>query len=98
MLVVSDYIHAHLDEDVSLEDLANVGCISKFHFLRLFKIAFDKTPYQFINEERVRRGRRMIQHTKFSINEIAHSLGFSNASSFSRMFFNQTGAYPTQLR
>ena len=98
MLVVSDYIYAHLDEDVSLEDLAIVGCISKFHFLRLFKIAFDKTPYQFINEERVRRGRRMIQHTKFSINEIAHSLGFSNASSFSRMFFNQTGAYPTQLR
>jgi AraC family transcriptional regulator len=98
MMVVSDYIHAHLDEDLSLEELANVGCISKFHFLRLFKIAFDKTPYQFINEERVRKGRRMIQHTRFTINEIAHSLGFSNPSSFSRMFFNQTGVYPTQLR
>jgi len=98
MLIVSDYIHTNLNGDLSLEELANVGCISKFHFLRLFKIAFNKTPYQFINEERVRKGKGMIQHTTFSINEIAHSLGFSNPSSFSRMFFNQTGAYPTQLR
>jgi AraC family transcriptional regulator len=98
MLIVSDYIHANLNDDLSLEELANVGCISKFHFLRLFKIAFAKTPYQFINDERVRKGRRMIQQTSFSINEIAHSLGFSNPSSFSRMFYNQTGVYPTQLR
>jgi AraC family transcriptional regulator len=98
MLLVSDYIHTNLNRDLSLDELASVGCISKFHFLRLFKIAFNKTPYQFINEERVRRGKGMIERTNVSINEIAHSLGFTNASSFSRMFFNQTGAYPTQLR
>jgi AraC family transcriptional regulator len=98
MLIVSDYIHTHLNEDLSLEQLANVGCFSKFHFLRLFKIAFNKTPYQFINEERVRMGRQMIERTRISINEIAHSLGFMNPSSFSRMFFNHTGLYPTQLR
>jgi AraC family transcriptional regulator len=98
MLIVSDYIHAHVSEDLSLEQLASVGCFSKFHFLRLFKIAFNKTPYQFINEERVRLGRQMIECTRVGINEIAHSLGFTNPSSFSRMFFNQTGLYPTQLR
>lgn len=98
MLLVSDYIHTNLNKELSLDELATVGCISKFHFLRLFKIAFNKTPYQFINEERVRRGKGMIQKTDFSIHEIAHALGFVNASSFSRMFFNQTGAYPTQLR
>ena len=98
MLNVSDYIHAHLNEDLSLEQLASIGCFSKFHFLRLFKIAFNKTPYQFINEERVRMGRQMIERTRIGINEIAHSLGFTNPSSFSRMFFNQTGLYPTQLR
>jgi AraC family transcriptional regulator len=98
MLIVSDYIHTHLHEDLSLEQLASVGCLSKFHFLRLFKIAFNKTPYQFINEERVRMGRQMIERTRISINEIAYSLGFMNPSSFSRMFFNHTGLYPTQLR
>ena len=98
MLLVADYIYSHLNEDLSLEQLANVGCISKFHFLRLFKLAFNKTPYQFINEERVRIGRNMIERSKAGINEIAYSLGFANASSFSRMFYNQTGSYPTQLR
>jgi AraC family transcriptional regulator len=98
MLIVSDYIHAHLNEDLSLEQLASIGCFSKFHFLRLFKIAFNKTPYKFINEERVVMGRQMIERTRLGINEIAHSLGFTNPSSFSRMFFNQTGLYPTQLR
>lgn len=98
MLLVADYIYSHLNEDLSLEQLANVGCFSKFHFLRLFKLAFNKTPYQFINEERVRIGRNMLERSKAGINEIAYSLGFANASSFSRMFYNQTGSYPTQLR
>jgi AraC family transcriptional regulator len=98
MLIVTDYIHGHLNEDLSLEQLANVGCFSKFHFLRLFKIAFNKTPYQFINEERVRLGKKMIERSALGINEIAYSLGFANPSSFSRMFYNQTGSYPTQLR
>jgi len=98
MLIVTDYIHTHLHEDLSLQQLASVGCFSKFHFLRLFKIAFNKTPYQFINEERVHMGRQMIERTTIGINEIAHSLGFTNPSSFSRMFFTQTGLYPTQLR
>jgi AraC family transcriptional regulator len=98
MLIVSDYIHTHLNEDLSLEQLASIGCFSKFHFLRLFKIAFNKTPYQYINEERVRMARQMIERTRAGINEIAYSLGFTNPSSFSRMFFNLTGVYPTQLR
>ena len=98
LLVVSDYIHAHLQGDLSLEELARVACLSKFHFLRLFKIAFDKTPYQFINEERVRKGQKLLRKSNLEVHEIAHVLGFNNSSSFSRMFYNQTGTYPTQLR
>jgi len=98
LLVVSDYIHAHPQGDLSLEKLARVACLSKFHFLRLFKIAFDKTPYQFINEERVRKGQELLKKSNLDIHEIAQALGFDNSSSFSRMFYNQTGAYPTQLR
>ena len=94
MLIVSDYIHTHLNEDLSLEQLANVGCLSKFHFLRLFKIAFNKTPYQFINEERVRMGRQMIERTRISINEIAYSLGFMNPSSFSQNVFQSHRIVP----
>lgn len=98
ILIVSDYIQSNLDKELSLDELAGIGCISKFHFLRLFKIAFNKTPYQFINEERVHRAIHQIRQSRISIREISRSLGFKNASSFSRMFFQQTGFYPTQLR
>jgi len=98
LILVTDYIHEHLHEDLSLEQLAGVGCLSKFHFLRLFKIAFDKTPAQFVNELRIRRGEQLIKNTRLEIHEIASELGFRNPSSFSRMFFQHAGVYPTQFR
>lgn len=98
LIIVTDYIHAHLQEDLSLEQLASVGCLSKFHFLRLFKIAFDKTPYQFVNELRMHKGEQLIKNTRLEIHEIATKLGFNDPSSFSRTFFHHTGVYPTEFR
>lgn len=98
LLHVTDYIHTHLDKDISLEQLSRIACLSKFHFLRLFKVAFQATPYQFINAERIRRAKKMMQHTTLEVQEVAKTLGYENASAFSRMFFRQVGLYPTQLR
>lgn len=98
LILVTDYIHEHLQEDLSLEHLACVACLSKFHFLRLFKVAFNKTPYQFINELRIRKGEQLIKNTRLEIHEIASELGFNNASTFSRTFFQHAGVYPTQFR
>jgi len=98
LLLVTDYIHEHLQEDLSLEQLAKVGCLSKFHFLRLFKVAFEKTPNQYVNELRMEKGEVLIRDTRLDIHEIALSLGYANASSFSRSFFNHLGVYPTQFR
>ena len=98
LLHVTDYIHTHLDKDISLEQLSRIACLSKFHFLRLFKVAFQTTPYQFINAERIRRAKKMMRHTTLEVRDVARTLGYENASAFSRMFFRQEGVYPTQLR
>lgn len=98
LLQVTDYIHTHLDKDISLEQLSRIACLSKFHFLRLFKVVFQATPYQFINAERIRRAKKMMQHTRLEVQDIARTLGYENASAFSRMFFRQVGVYPSQLR
>lgn len=98
LLHVTDYIHTHLDKDISLEQLSRIACLSKFHFLRLFKVAFRATPYQFINAERIRRAKKMMQHTRLEVQDIARTLGYENASAFSRMFFRHVGVYPSQLR
>lgn len=93
-----DYIYSNYDRDISLDDLARVACLSRFHFLRLFRIAFQKTPHQFINDVRVQRSKELLTRTNFDVKTISSAVGFASSSSFSRMFFRQTGTYPTQYR
>jgi AraC family transcriptional regulator len=95
LLLATDYIYSYFDQDLSLDELAAASCLSKFHFLRLFKIMYRKTPYQFINEVRVKKAQSLLKNSSLEVNEIASSLGFVNASSFSRMFYQQTGHYPS---
>jgi AraC family transcriptional regulator len=94
----TDYIYSNVDRDISLDTLSSISCLSKFHFLRLFKIAFEKTPYQFITEVKVRHATSLLMRTKLDVKEISRSLGFKDSSTFSRLYFNQTGHYPSQIR
>lgn len=98
LLIATDYIHSYYHQDITLEELAGVACLSKFHFLRLFKIAFQKTPHQFISEVKVQQAKTFLKRTGMEVSAIAKALGFDNTSSFSRMFYHQTGLYPSQYR
>jgi AraC family transcriptional regulator len=98
LMFSTDYIYSYYHKDISLDELAAVACLSKFHFLRLFKIAFNKTPHQFVNEVKVERSKQLLKGGKTEVSSIARSLGFQNTSSFSRMFYQQTGVYPTQFQ
>jgi AraC family transcriptional regulator len=98
LLRAVDYVHSYYDRELSLEEMASVACLSKFHFLRLFKIAFKKTPHQFISEVKINRAKNLLKTTTHDVVSIARTLGFDNSSTFSRMFYNQVGAYPTQFR
>ena len=98
LFLATDYIYTFYDQKITLEELAQACCLSKFHFLRLFKIAFNKTPYQFINEVRVHHAQQLLVKSKLEVKEIAHLTGFDSAATFSRMFHNQSGLYPSQFR
>ncbi|MFN3667564.1 MAG: helix-turn-helix domain-containing protein, partial [Sediminibacterium sp.] len=98
LILAVDYIHSYYDKDLTLGELASVSCFSKFHFLRLFKIVFNKTPYQFINEVKIQHAKSLLLHSQQDIISISRALGFRDASSFSRLFYNHTGLYPTQFR
>jgi AraC family transcriptional regulator len=98
LLFSTDYIHTFYDRDLSLDELARESCLSKFHFLRLFKITFGKTPYQFVAEVRAEKAKSLLKNSSTEVSVIAKSLGFKDSSSFSRMFFTQVGVYPSQFR
>jgi AraC family transcriptional regulator len=84
--------------EVSLDLLAAEACLSKYHFLRLFRTAFGLSPYQYIQHLRIEKARELLADTLISISDLAGLLGFDNSQSFSRLFFQKTGVYPTQYR
>lgn len=94
----TDFIYSSYDRQISLETLSRISCLSKFHFLRLFKLAFNQTPHQFINAVRIAKAKNLLKRSGLEVNSIGKLLGFKDASSFSRLFYNEVGVYPSSYR
>lgn len=93
-----DYLHAHTATAIDLDALAGTACLSKYHFLRLFKQAFGLSPYQYLQALRLKKAEHLLRHTRLPINEIAAALHFENSNSFSRLFLQRNKLYPSQYR
>jgi AraC family transcriptional regulator len=97
LMQVLDYIHAHLDQDIKLSDLAALLDISQFHFSHLFKQALGTSPYQYLLKQRVERAKQLLK-TERSIMEIALECGFNSHSHLSKQFRQLIGMTPTAYR
>lgn len=82
----------------SLEELAQIACLSKYHFLRMFRAAYGCTPHQFQLQLRVEKARALLAQTRLSVQAIAELLCFDEPASFSRLFRKKVGVYPSQYR
>jgi AraC family transcriptional regulator len=97
---VVDYIHANLDANLTLEQIAAAAHLSAYHFARQFKAATGMPPYQYVIARRVERARQLLQHggDESSLAEIALRAGFSDQSQFSNHFKRVAGVTPMQFR
>lgn len=91
---VVNYIHDHLDQDLTLETLAAIAHMSSSYFSRLFKQSTGLSPHQYVIQCRVDRGKQLLLQRKLSIAEIAYSLGFTHQSHFSHHFKRLVGHTP----
>ena len=82
----------------SLNDWAQVACMSRFHFLRLFKLVFRETPRQFLIRRRLEHASQSLRQSHESVLEIALSCGFETASHFSHSFRQHFGVSPQVWR
>ena len=97
LLRVLDYIDAHLGENFSLEELASVVSVSRFHFARLFRASTGMSPMAFLLRTRVERARSLPVEADSSIAETAAALGFFDQSHFTRTFRRFTGRTPREF-
>jgi AraC family transcriptional regulator len=98
LLQILDYIHEYLHKDIKLVDLADLLCISQFHFSYLFKQSLGTTPYQYLLQQRVERAKQLLKGSEHSIMEIAFLCGFNSHSHLSKQFRQLTGVAPKVYR
>ncbi len=73
----TDFMHEHLQDEISLQDIAAAAHLSRFHFLRLFRIAHGCTPVAWLRDLRTRRALALAESTTLSAGEIADRVGLS---------------------
>ncbi len=96
---VCDYILAHLSEDLSVEQLSEIACFSKFHFHRQFSEYTGINVTKFIQLMRLKRASyQLVFNQQFRIIDIAFEAKFENPESFSRAFKKIIGQTPSQFR
>lgn len=93
-----EYIHAHLNRDLSLVEIARVTNISPTYFASLFKRATGIAPHKYVIQQRVKRAKLLLLKTDLAIADIALQVGFSNQSHLTRHFKRLTGMTPKQIR
>lgn len=94
-----NYIHAHLDQDLSLFQIAEVINISPTYFASLFKRTIGISPHQYVIQQRVEQAKLLLKlKTDLSITDIALQVGFSSQSHLTQQFKRLTGITPKQAR
>jgi AraC family transcriptional regulator len=92
------YVEEHLADDITVADLANVACLSIFHFTRAFAATMGVPPHRYVSRRRLESAKAMIATGRASLGEIALDCRFSSQSSFTRAFRRATGMTPAEYR
>jgi AraC family transcriptional regulator len=95
---VMEYVLHHLDQDLSLAELAQQSGLSPFHFARLFRQATGESPHQYVVNRRIETAQRLLKETDLPLSQIALMTGFSSQSHFTRTLTRHLGQPPRQYR
>lgn len=89
VMLAANYIHSNFDREVNLDELAAAACLSKFHFLRLFRQVMGVTPYAYVLDKRVRAAKKLMADTGLTLEEISQQVGFATRSGLFRQLQRQ---------
>ncbi|MBE3558403.1 MAG: helix-turn-helix transcriptional regulator [Ktedonobacteraceae bacterium] len=95
---VRDYIYDHLDQEVSLAEMAALLNLSISHFSHLFKETTGLSPYQYVIQCRIERAKHLLLDPALSIADVAQRVGFTDQSHLHRHFRRILGSTPARLR
>ncbi|MGY1448128.1 AraC family transcriptional regulator [Pseudomonas chlororaphis] len=92
-----DYLHAHAQQDISLDELGAVCGVDRFRLTRAFKAAYDLPPHAYLVQLRLAKARRLLARGEQPA-EVAMALGFADQSHMGRWFVRAYGLTPAAYR
>ncbi len=95
---IADFIEEHLDEEISLQHLAEIAQLSRYHFARAFKHSFGLPPHRYHMSRRMERAKSLLEERARSVTEVGLMLGFAETSSFTTSFRRAVGVTPSDYR
>lgn len=95
---VKKLISDNLNENLTVQQLAESVHMSSSHFSRVFKQQTGFSPYDFVLISRLNRAKDYLQKTDMSISQIAYDIGFNSESNFIFFFTKNTGLSPSKFR
>jgi transcriptional regulator GlxA family with amidase domain len=93
-----EFMHAHLDEDIGLADMARVVGRSPFHFAHSFRATTGQSPYQYLIQLRIDHAKALLAETRIPLVEVGLAAGYSTAPHFSTAFKQIVGVTPSEYR
>jgi AraC family transcriptional regulator len=95
---VISYIRENVQESLSLDDLADIACLSPYYFNRVFHNLIGIPPGEFLAALRLNAAKRLLLTTSLSVTDICFEVGYSGLGSFTTRFSQQIGVSPRLLR
>ncbi|WP_281280484.1 helix-turn-helix domain-containing protein [Paenibacillus koleovorans] len=95
---VPTYIQAHINEPITVADLAELNGYSVSHFSQLFRHRYGLSVHQFVLESRISLVKKLLVTTRLSLVDLASASGFANRYHLSKAFKKLTGRTPTEFR
>jgi len=95
---VVELVHAQMDGDLSLEELANTAGLSITHFSEMFRQSTGQSPHQFVLYRRIERAKELLRAPESRVLDVAMACGFKSQQHFARVFRRVCGASPTEYR
>ncbi|MDM0015928.1 AraC family transcriptional regulator [Variovorax sp. J22P168] len=93
-----EFMQAHLDQPIGLDEIAAAVAVSPFHFARLFRASTGIAPYRYLANLRMEQAKHLLSQGRSSLAEIASSMQFSTQANFARAFRQATGTSPMAYR
>ncbi len=91
------FIDDNYQEDINLEQISRQAFLSRFHFHRLFRQVYKKTPLQYITQKRLDKAKDLLSNNK-PVTEVCNEVGFESIGSFSVLFKKEIGFAPQYYR